>query len=129
MIRNSLIIFLLLISTTVSSGVVVKDYEAQINDLIKSKYSNLQLTIVLSEIYTEISNNIGAMATDSKTYEPDKIYYASILYYTLAPFEGARLNYSCDEYKGYLMYGYRSEWEDLPPPIHDAWKIIKRVCK
>jgi len=118
-----------MISTTISSAVVIKDYEAQIKDLIKSKYSDVQLTIVLSEIYTEISNNLGAMATDSKTYEPDKIYYASILDYALAPFEGARLNYSCDEYEGYLMDGYRSEWEDLPPPIHDVWKLIKRICK
>ena len=129
MIKKCLIIFLVMISTTVSGGVVIKDYEAQIKDLIKSKYSDVQLTIVLSEIYTEISNNLGAMATDSETYDPDKIYYASILLYSLAPFEGAKLMYSCDGYKGYLMDGYKSEWEDLSPPIHDAWKLIKRVCK
>jgi hypothetical protein len=131
--KMMLAVFGLLFCQTVQAGTIT-DYQLVLGDLARHSSSSKELTTRLSALYGEIDNNLADMAVESDEYDPEKIDYASILFYTLAPFAAEKLidgeiAMGCDEYQNYLIYGYREQWQDMPEAVHDCWQLIKQVCR
>ncbi len=119
----------LLVPTSLNAG-MIKDYQVEINKLAAARYSPQELSQKMTRLYEDLSSNFGELVVESDEYDPEKVDYAAVLLYTLAPFAEDTMDLSCDEYQNFLMYGYRIEyWQDMPEATLEAWVLIERVCR